>query len=1300
MRDQSPPPGPYRPPRVNCPECGTAITGGHDRCPRCALPLRGPVAAELWQLDRALAGLRAQEAGLLAKRERLLGLLRAERPDPAGSGPGVRHAEAGSGPDVRHAEAGAGPERAPTEPPRAASPGLPGMPSENAPGPGRPVPSAAAQPGSPTPGRSVSSVPAQPGSPMSGRPGVPVPALPRAAAPASPGPSGGVAPRREFSPKAVQNLLLVLGGLLLAVAAIVFTVVSWGQIGIGGRAAILAGITVLTLAAPKLLVKRELTATAETVAVLGVTLILLDGYAARRVGLAGIDGIGGFDYAALLTGLAALFLAGYSRLLPLRLPAPMAVILAQLPLPLLVLGQPAPWITPALAVTAAADAALLVFGRRPGRATPAPEGVGLEGPVAASGSGATAVPGGAGGGEPVAAPEGVSLEGPVAGPERVAGVRATAGFCFGLVWTLGVGYGILDSYLRLTVPFGADPLAGALAKGALLALLAVAGVAVAHRVGVGRLRGLTAGSVLALTVGLATSVWPLLPPNWWIVPHTVAALAVAVAALRLPGLKDPRVRSAGAVSAGTLAAITALPYLPAVIVTLLAPFNRLDRVWTGAYGPAGDWWISPFPEGVAVLGLLTAALAVTARRGPASLWPAALAVGTVTAAVAPAASGWSYAVNLAVLLALAVVSVACLTVARRPRRAWAFTVTAGAVATLAVATSLAERTTTYAALAVLLAACGLATFTARVPRAAAAALAMAVLSATGLIWAVTVGTGWLPVLEGLALALAAGALPAGLLALHRWPVPETATESGPGGMATEPGPGEMATESGPGGTAAEPRPDGATGGPVAEHGAAEHGTAGTGAAGGSAAPGGTVGVGAAGGSVVGGGTVGGGGVDPRRGTGLVLGAVLAALALLPMHAALAEILRFYRPLTLPWTALDVPAGRHPLLVVVALLVAAAAVLLSWQVAGGGGAFRAGLAAWPVVVVTLPVSVGLPYGLEVGLFVVGLGPSAWAAARSRTDWALGGAAALWTASTALSWALMSRPATLIVLPVVAVVAAAVAFRGRARAARVAGAGLATALAGGEVLAAGLALEWPVRHAAFGVLAVACLAAAVAGRFRRATPAIGVEAAGYALAAVGLWLGAADLPLAGLACAVVGVLMAGTALRPDRRWAGYVGTGFLLAASWLRLLASDVTVVEAYTVPFSVVLLAFGWWRARGRETSSWVAYGSGLASSLVPSVIALLAGAGWIRPLLLGAVSLAVLLAGARFRLQAPALLGGLTLAVVALHELAPWIAQIVVMVPRWVPMAAGGLLLVVLGATYEARLGDVRRLRAAVSRMR
>ncbi|MER5418794.1 SCO7613 C-terminal domain-containing membrane protein [Streptosporangium roseum] len=1254
-----------------------AVVGAPDRCPHCALPLRGPVAAELWQLDRALAGLRAREAELLVRRGRLLDLLRSERGHPAGSDPGVRPAPAGTGP-----------QPAPAEPPAPGQP-VPPVPGQQVPPvPARPGFSVPAMPGPPVPARPGFSVPAMPGLPVPGQQGSPMPEWPGPPVPGQPG-RPAASPRRDFSPKAVQNLLLVLGGLLLAVAAIVFTVVSWGQIGIGGRAAILAGITVLTLAVPKLLVKRELVATAETIAVLGVALLFLDGYAARRVGLAGADRIAGLDYAALLIALIALVVAGYSRLLPLRLPLPIAIVLAQFPLPLLALSETDLWFTAALAATAAADAAFIVFGHRrdkpatvPGDEGPAGSAVPGDGDL----NGPVTVPGDEGPAGSATVPEG-------AGPGRGAGVRMTVGRCFDVVWTLGVGHGSLNTALGLMDSARADDLFTASIKGVLLVVLAVIGVAVAPRTAPGRLRALTAGAAFALTAGLAAPVWPLLPAGWWAVPHTVAALAVAVAALRLPGLNDPRVRSAGAACAATLAALTALPFVPAVASTLLTPFNRLDGVWSGVNGAAGDRWIAPFPEGVVVLGLLAVASAAMARRGHASLRPVALAAGTVTVAVAPVASGWSHAADLAVLLALAVTLVACLTLARRPWWAGAFTMAAGSVAALAVATALAERATTYAALAVLLAACGLAVFTARVPWAAAAALAMAVLSATGLIWAVSVGTGWQPVREGLSLALAVGALPAGLLALRRWSVAAGVSVSdgvagGSAGVSVSDGvAGGSAGVSAPhgvaGGSAAGPVADGpVAGGPAVE------------AVDGPAVDGATVDEAVVDGPAV------DGADDPRRVTGLVLGSVLAALALLPMHAVLAEILGFYRPLARPWTPLHVSGGRHPILIVITVLVAASAVPLSWQVAGRKGVLRAGAVAWPVALTALPVSVGLPYGLEVGLFVAGIGPLAWMAARSRTDWAWGGATALWTASIALSWALMSRPATLVVLPVTAVIAGVTAFHGRAKAVRVAGAALATSLAGGEALAAGMALEWPVRHAAFGVLAVACLAAAVAGRFRTAVFAIGAETAGYALAAVGLVLGAADLPLAALACAVAGVLMAGTALRPDRRWAGYVGTGFLLVASWLRLLASDITVIEAYTVPFSLVLLAFGWWRSRSRETSSWVAYGSGLASSLLPSMIAMLAGAGWVRPLLLGAVSLAVLLAGARLRLQAPALLGGLTLAAVALHELAPWIAQVVVMVPRWVPMAAGGLLLVVVGATYEARLGDVRRLRAAVGRMR
>jgi len=39
-------------------------------------------------------------------------------------------------------------------------------------------------------------------------------------------------------------------------------------------------------------------------------------------------------------------------------------------------------------------------------------------------------------------------------------------------------------------------------------------------------------------------------------------------------------------------------------------------------------------------------------------------------------------------------------------------------------------------------------------------------------------------------------------------------------------------------------------------------------------------------------------------------------------------------------------------------------------------------------------------------------------------------------------------------------------------------------------------------------------------------------------------------------------------------------------------------------------------------------------------------------------------------------------------------------VPRWVPIAVIGVLLLAVGATYEARLRDLRKLRTALSRLR
>jgi hypothetical protein len=105
-------------------------------------------------------------------------------------------------------------------------------------------------------------------------------------------------------------------------------------------------------------------------------------------------------------------------------------------------------------------------------------------------------------------------------------------------------------------------------------------------------------------------------------------------------------------------------------------------------------------------------------------------------------------------------------------------------------------------------------------------------------------------------------------------------------------------------------------------------------------------------------------------------------------------------------------------------------------------------------------------------------------------------------------------------------------------------------------------------------------------------------------------------------------------------------------------------------------------------------------TLVPSLLAVWDDVNWLRPLLLGSAALAVTLIGVRHRFRAPLVLGGGTLVLVALHELAPYLAQAMGAVPRWAPPALAGLLLLTLGATYEQRLRDARRVRDALGRMR
>lgn len=303
------------------------------------------------------------------------------------------------------------------------------------------------------------------------------------------------------------------------------------------------------------------------------------------------------------------------------------------------------------------------------------------------------------------------------------------------------------------------------------------------------------------------------------------------------------------------------------------------------------------------------------------------------------------------------------------------------------------------------------------------------------------------------------------------------------------------------------------------------------------------------------------------------------------------------------------------------------------------------------------------------------------------------------------ALASTAATLVVLSVLTVLFAAVCMVPGRRAAWYgdpSAAGAAMAYATALVVASGAALELPAHRTALLVLAVPTAAALLAAGLGRHVLTVPVECGGLAAGLLAIALAASDGPALALVLALGGVIAAGTAVREDRRRsAGVLAAVLFVLATLVRLALWQVSWPEAYTLPVTVPALWVGAVRRRHDATaSSWAAYGPGLGVTLLPSLVAAWGDAGWVRPLLLGGAALLVTLAGARLRLQAPLVLGGAVLAVDALHELAPFVVQAAGALPRWVPPAVVGLGLLAVGATYERRLRDVRRARAALGRMR
>ncbi|WP_345733634.1 hypothetical protein, partial [Cryptosporangium minutisporangium] len=408
------------------------------------------------------------------------------------------------------------------------------------------------------------------GDPASARPVSPPPWVPR---------EGEPGPRPETSVRSVQTVLLALGGILLAIAAVVFTVVAWGAFGIGGRAVILAGITAVLFAAPAVLVRKGLASTAETLAMLALVLFTLDGYAVWHVGWVP-DTLEPTGYAGLVFALAAGVALGYPALVPVGAMRPTGLVLAHL--------------SAVLVTASTADAA----------AHWAFLGLAL-------------------------------VAGDLVVRWRVTGsvLRRVAGVCGGLAAVLGLLAGLLAAGSRSSVPERA--------VGTLVLLgLALAVVAAAETVRTSPPVARALAAAVALPVALVGPLlqWALFGPDGWAL--TAFAVAVAVGAVVTLGARTPWRKGVGIASAA-LAGGAALVPAAAVGFTLLSPVADPDLVWGASSATQPVWAMSGTRatwDAVAALvvvlatgAVLAVALGLPGRSGRVT-WRAALGVAGVVAA--------------------------------------------------------------------------------------------------------------------------------------------------------------------------------------------------------------------------------------------------------------------------------------------------------------------------------------------------------------------------------------------------------------------------------------------------------------------------------------------------------------------------------------------------------------------------------------------------------------------------------------------------------------------------------------------
>ncbi len=1091
---------------------------------------------------------------------------------------------------------------------------------------------------------------------------------------AGPQEAAAARPRQEMSGRTAARLLLAAGAALVAIAIIIFTAADWSRIGSLGRCAIMLGATALVLATPRAITRRGLAATAESIAAIGLVLMLGDAFLIQR--------LAGFRLGALaISGFCAVTSAAwaaYGAATGLKGPRLAAIGIAQLTPPLAAagiaglaggLGTPmAGPIATGLLISAAGD---IVLATRTRRARSQSAGTGRTALTERSFAAAA-----------VAA--------------WVCGVMlAAAGLAFS-VQAPGSGLSWSDS-TWLACAFAAAAVVGIRGPASITSLRALA-----------RPSAVISGALAAVSLAIPAST--ALPASWALAVVGASGFCVSAAALspwpagRRAGSESPQ-RSRrlymAAGSAAILGAVTAVAALPAALVALIPP-NPVLPAWAGeghVNQLASDPLSGPDLPGATVLLLACALTCMLVRldaaapvrlRAPAGAF--GVAAATLAAGSVPAAaqlSGW------AALIALTVPAAVLLVASTYVRDALVSGTAAaggGGIALAAALWSLAGPATTVAELSVLAATFAVVALRARQALPAALATTGALAAMTGLAWAVPLAAGWPTRYAALAtLGVAVAAVAAATALRRHWPVHSVVLDLGAIPVvliaaAVTAGQQDMFAFL------------------AVASALAASGTAWL-----------------------------------RTGTRRVVAVIAAGLAALAAVMALGRplgqaLLAPARILTHPWQGHEVAAGgAHAAGLPFAVIVFAASLA---ALATAAGAWRgSGRTSLDTIAVALPLVAapaglatlngGLAYLAVVGtLLALTVAITAWAATVKTLAPA---GAALISAALTIAWALAAPLATIVVLGCLSFAYGICAWRSRLRQTRIAASSLAvvTAAAFAEAVCLAARLSgWQAGMAALGVGAVAQLVAGLlvrhADRPARAQtselspvaaedagengfalrPDIAIEITGWLVSAAGVGLCLGRPGTASAAIAVAGVTSMGVAARADRRPAFWAGIALCYVAWCVGLAAIGVSIPEPYTAPAALAALAAGWIASRREpKPHSWLAYGPGLALLLLPSLVMAWDETGWMRAATVGVASVVIAIIGARTATQAP-LLAGITVAVLeGARGLAPDVARLIHALPGWVPAAVGGAVLLWAGATYEARLRNLRTIRHSLASM-